>query len=232
VVRRLTAKGFTVIGWRDWFGDCIQQFRAHPYPTAGHPDEIDLQEAREFGKEMAELSKRISAGEKDLIPPIPEWNLHPQMINALEFYMSHGLRDHLPIKYDKEKCAYPKCTLCMDNCMMEYIDLSAEPRNFGDKGTECSMWMGCTFCELICPTGAIYCDQFENLESMGKMMASMRGLVAMTEYNLFEREIDKLEAEGKFRRLLPREEIGWNTPYIVSHPNRPRFKIPKDDDSE
>src|SRR4030043_2458870 len=38
VLPRMQQKGLTVIGWRDWYGDCILLFMPHPYPTAGHPD--------------------------------------------------------------------------------------------------------------------------------------------------------------------------------------------------
>ena len=31
------------------------------------------------------------------------------------------------LKFDKEKCLYPSCTLCMDNCPMQGMDLSLDP---------------------------------------------------------------------------------------------------------
>ena len=45
---------------------------AHPYNTHGHPDAIDLKQAEDFAKEMAGHSRRISLGEKDLLPVIPQ----------------------------------------------------------------------------------------------------------------------------------------------------------------
>ena len=83
VVRRLKGKGFTVIGMRDWYGDGRFQLAPSPYYTDGHPDEIDLKEAEDFGGEMVEISKRISAGETNLIPPVPEHVLTPQLVDRL-----------------------------------------------------------------------------------------------------------------------------------------------------
>ena len=66
VISRLKGKGFTVIGMRDWYGDGIFQLAPSPYFTDGHPDEIDLKEAEDFGREMAERALRISSGETRL----------------------------------------------------------------------------------------------------------------------------------------------------------------------
>lgn len=68
----LTKKAFSIIGWNDWYGDCLQYKHAvQPYITHGHPDEIDLREAEAFGREMAERAQKIYAGEKGLIPELP-----------------------------------------------------------------------------------------------------------------------------------------------------------------
>ncbi|MBI5585230.1 MAG: flavodoxin domain-containing protein, partial [Deltaproteobacteria bacterium] len=80
VVRRLQGRGFTVIGMRDWFGDARFQMAPSPYFTHGHPDEIDLQEAEDFGREMAQVSRRIAGGETGLIPPVPGQVLTPQLL--------------------------------------------------------------------------------------------------------------------------------------------------------
>ena len=68
----LNKKALTIIGWDDWYGGCSHVLhQPSPYFTDGHPDEIDLQEAEAFGREMAERAQRIYAGEKDLVPEIP-----------------------------------------------------------------------------------------------------------------------------------------------------------------
>jgi flavodoxin len=53
IYHKLKACGLVVIGQADWYGDCHLLHMPQPYPTAGHPDEIDLEEVEEFGREMA-----------------------------------------------------------------------------------------------------------------------------------------------------------------------------------
>ena len=66
--RNILKKGMTIIGWNDWYGpDRISAHHDSPHMGTGHPDEIDLMEAEAFGRQMAEYSKRIYAGERDLI---------------------------------------------------------------------------------------------------------------------------------------------------------------------
>lgn len=224
MVRRLNAKGFTVVGTKDWYGDCIIQTFPSPYFTGGHPDEIDLAEAEEFGRAMGETSRRISQGETDLIPPVPDHVLTPQLLALVEFYRS-GHNAHGRLTYDPEKCNFPKCRLCVDNCLMEYIDFSASPRRYGSEGDACDMWMGCTFCENICPTGAISGDWEGHAQRMKHVFAGL----GMGGENLLERVIGEAEAAGRFRRLVPKEEVRLDRPFFVVHDKHPRFRIPKDE---
>jgi flavodoxin/NAD-dependent dihydropyrimidine dehydrogenase PreA subunit len=223
VVRRLKGRGFTVIGLRDWFGDARFQMAPSPYFTHGHPDAVDLREAEEFGREMAQVSRRIAAGETGLIPPVPEQVLTPQLLALTEFYRS-GHNPHGYMTYDEKKCLYPKCRLCIDHCLMEYIDLSAQPRSYGSKGNGCDMWLGCTFCEMICPTGAISCDWEQFHKDFGEKIG------VILDGNPLARAAEDCISSGRLRLLVPREEVRWDRPYLKVHPKRPRFKIPRDED--
>ncbi len=220
VLRRLKVKGFTAIGMRDWYGTARFQLAPSPYYTDGHPDEIDLKAAEAFGAEMVELSRKISAGHPELIPPLPDQVLTPQLLVINEFYQS-GHNPHGRLQYNPDKCLYPKCRLCIDHCLMDYIDFSVTPRLFGSEKNGCDMWMGCTFCELICPTGAIS----GNWEEVLQRESSAQVL----DYNLLERAAEEAESAGRLRRLVPREEVRWDRPYFSVHAQRPRFKIPKDE---
>jgi len=222
VVRRLNTKGFAVIGMRDWYGDYYSQTAPRPYFTDGHPDEIDLKEAEDFGREMVSISKRIRAGEANLIPLEPKQVLTPQLLVLVEFYRS-GHNPHGLLKYHPEKCNYPKCRLCMDHCLMNYIDLSVSPRVFGSNKTECDMWMGCTFCEMICPTGAISCDWEAFVE---RFSASMP---ANPSDHPLQKAADAAIASGRLRLLVPKEKIRWDRLYYQVYNKHPRFKIPKDE---
>jgi flavodoxin len=71
MVRLLMKRGLTVIGTRDWYCSVNHPLIPKPYLTDGHPDEIDLQEAEDFGKKMVKISRQISAGDNTPIPQIP-----------------------------------------------------------------------------------------------------------------------------------------------------------------
>jgi flavodoxin/ferredoxin len=201
MVPRMQRRGMVVIGMRGWYGDCYLLTMPQPYATAGHPDEIDIKEAEVFGREMVERSWRISAGESALIPQVPPARPLPK-----------GRDDVTPksfpslVKFSKEKCLYPQCRLCMDNCPMEGIDLSVEPPVIGKP------CLGCEFCARLCPTGAIDAGDF--YIAMSGAHSSVLNLHPFP-------ALDKAEAEGRFRRLLPKEKIGLDTyGYTVSkkHP--------------
>lgn len=197
-------------------GDTFQH--PTPYYTDGHPDEIDLKEAEDFGREMVETSRRISAGETKLIPPVPENVLTPQLLVLLDFYQCGHNPHAAPFTYDREKCTYPKCTLCMDNCPMNYIDFSADPPIFGSEKTACDNRAGCTFCEMICPTGAIdgHWEEF---------LKSTESSTRILDYNLLEKAAYEAEAAGRLRILIPKEEVRWDKLSLDYYNKHPRFKI-------
>jgi len=72
ILPAMTRKGLTVIGFNDWYGSVFHPYLPKPYFTDGHPDEIDLKEAEDFGREMGDRSQRIFGGETQLIPKVPE----------------------------------------------------------------------------------------------------------------------------------------------------------------
>lgn len=200
IAHALAKKGATVIGVDDWYGAVYIPYLPKPYPTDKHPDKIDLVHAEYFGKEMVDISRRISAGEMDLIPPLPA-ELPPRSSKV----------PRCEKMLNMEKCKYPGCSLCMDNCPMGYIDLTKDPPALPKKCEPCF------FCELICPEGAIEANY-----------DLTRGIHPEGVKERFEADLDESESEGRFRRLMTREEVDWNTPYFKSHSQRPRYIIPKD----
>jgi flavodoxin/ferredoxin len=222
LVRRLDAKGFTVIGTWDCYGAVHFQLAPVPYWTDGHPDQVDLKGAEAFGREMAARSLRVAAGETDLVPPFPEHAYTPQLHVLLDFFQS-GHNPHGTIRFDREKCLYPKCTRCRDHCLMGYIDLDADPPRHGSKGDGCDMWMGCTFCELICPTGAISGPW----EEIAAAMARGETPAVILGYNPLAKAAEGAAASGRLRPLVPPGEVGSKGPYFKAFNNRPRFRVPK-----
>jgi flavodoxin/NAD-dependent dihydropyrimidine dehydrogenase PreA subunit len=212
VVPALKKKGLLVVGYNDWYGGCIWQALPIPYLTDLHPDAIDIKEAKEFGADMARLSQRIYKGETQLIPRLPtmkEWheryNGRPVKIsNELNVVSAAIIKGR---KINEEKCT--ECGLCVANCPADSIDFSTSPPSF--KGN----CLGCHFCEQICPTGAI--------EVNWDLVAKLHDKYIKI---LLGKRLDKAELSGRFRRLVPKEAIGWNTHWyeITGHP---RYKIEK-----
>ena len=160
IVRALQRKGLTVIGWNDWYGSVSQViYMPKPYFTDGHPDEIDLGEAEQFGREMVERAQRIKAGEIDLIPEIPKGRVDPLFrvvkmgpVPSSTDTGAGGEPSPAPQskrKINIEKCIYPQCTACVDNCPTNTIDFSVSPPVFKDTCLECSL------CQRICSLEAV-----------------------------------------------------------------------------
>ena len=207
VIAKLKDRGLVVIGARDWHGDVSLYHHCQPYPTAGHPDKIDLQEACEFGRDMVERSRRVSAGEPGLellAPPPPG----PMTETEAEGY---ALVKSLPkkLKFHQEKCTYPACRLCMDNCPVNGIDLTIDPPVIAKP---CA---ACEFCARICPTGAL--DVSDWLQAMAPSgPAMMRNVILPS--------LERAEGEGRFRRLLPLEQVGFTLNYEI-HTRHPQWVI-------
>lgn len=217
VLPNLKKAGFTVIGSAHWYGNVVMPGMPEPYYTAGHPDEQDLEEARAFGQEMVERSRRIHAGETDLIPPMPENNVDQnQAVAIVNMLLEYGNPQGKIIR-DPEKCIYPKCSRCMQYCTMDYIDLTCDPQKFGSEGHCCDDIHECAWCFMICPTGAIRLDP--SIEEHIRPLISARK-------PLFENILDEAERKGEFRRHIPIEEVGFDTPYCLAHPKHPYFKVP------
>jgi NAD-dependent dihydropyrimidine dehydrogenase PreA subunit len=210
VVPQLKRKGLTVIDWRDWYGGGWALDMPTPGPTDGHPDKIDLEEAEEWGRQLVWRSQRIYTGETSLIPQ------DPPPISLPDFGDDSKVRDlryKEILRYDKTKCVYPKCRLCMENCPMDGIDLTIEPP------TLAKPCMNCGFCLMICPTGAIYVDE--------KKMELLCQWIREDMQNWDPPRLAEAEARGHFRRLIPKDKIGWNTPVYKVYNKHPGFIIGK-----
>jgi flavodoxin/ferredoxin len=201
LLKLLKRKGLEVIGVRDWYGTVSLPMMPKPYFTEGHPDEIDLAEAQAFGKEMAALRLRIETEGLSVVPPLPMMPLPRRS----------RLKRPRP-KYDRNKCTYPACTLCMDHCPVHSIDLEASPIVFG---RDCHT---CHFCEMICPEGAISVD-YDSFVKKGHRRGK----------TIYVSSLAQAEAEGTFRPLVPIASIRWDMPYYKIFNKHPRYIIPDED---
>jgi len=212
VVPAMIQRGLIVIGWKDWFCSVIYPVCPKPYFTDEHPDAIDLKEAEDFGREMVERSRRIYQGETQLIPTLPKGKEYdaiyrpvgaPKELFAKFMKVNNGMR----FKVNTEKCKYPKCTYCIDNCPAGSIDFSIS-RNIFNCNTKC--WL----CEQTCPQGAIEVDWVPYQTVHDPLVTGW-----------LQKSLEAFEARGRFRRLVPLEDIGWDTP-VWRFKKPPRFKIP------
>jgi flavodoxin/ferredoxin len=126
-----------------------------PCPTAadGHPDQIDLEDAEAFGRQMVENSRQIYAGNTDLIPEEPK-TIDLSQVAEVD-WKKHIEQIHFKLMYDADKCLYPKCRLCMDFCPVDGIDLTVTPPRIAEPCLPCGM------CDQICPTGAATVDPIQ-----------------------------------------------------------------------
>ena len=162
MVAALRSKGLTIIGWKDWYGGVLIPYMPKPYYTDGHPDEVDQREAREFGRDIMELGRRILKGETQIIPELPLKEEYEKLYGT-SFLLQDIPEDIIKVRAEMgrikpmlniEKCKYPKCTICVDNCPTQSINPSESTPISHQTCQPCHLW----FCEQLCPTGAIEVD--------------------------------------------------------------------------
>jgi len=191
VVERLKKKKISVIGYHDTYADGTLPFYPYPTLTTGHPDNIDLDAANSFGREIAERSQRIAEGDDALVPELAEvpaeWAQTAKSLN-LDF-----MDQMMPkLRVDMEKCTH--CHICEENCPVEGIDIEADPPRIQEPCVYC--W----YCAKICPTLAIEADW--------DMLVSM----APENYANYRKALDEAAAKGEFRWLIDPESMNFDDP--------------------
>jgi flavodoxin/NAD-dependent dihydropyrimidine dehydrogenase PreA subunit len=206
----LRQKGLKMIGFKDWYGGVIMPHIPKPYMTDGHPDEIDLEEAKNFGAEIAKLSERIYRGEDHLLPPLTEESdqkLHGQRVKMPEDLAEARRLTKLGMKINEDKCT--RCNLCVDNCPVNAIDLTVSPPIF-----KTDLCVPCWYCEQICPTGAIEVDW--------ELFARVHDKYNVIELNA---TLEIAETQGRFRRLVPFQNIKLDA-HWYKQSKHPRLLVP------
>jgi flavodoxin/ferredoxin len=212
-VTGLREKGLTVTGWNDWYGGGFIPLMPKPYYTDGHPDEIDLKEAGEFGREIAQRSRKIAGGENHLIPELPDREEYEKLYGApIDLGAGEEMADMMKLKpvYNAEKCLYPKCTKCMDNCPTKSIDLSGSPQISYETCGPCLVW----FCEQLCPTGAMEV----NWDIADKVTNTMTSI-----FTRLAEPMEEYKELRRFRNLITQKE-GSGTP-LYKKEKRPKLIV-------
>jgi len=210
---KLERVGLKVIGGFNCDGHLYLPFYATPWFTDGHPDDIDLKQAADFGAEMARNSEALSKGET---VPTPEFKWLKGPFYGRISTMARQVQPELTL--NQEKCVYPKCRLCVEHCPVGAIDLSVAPVVYR-KGC-----IGCLMCEHICPTGAVnYAEGW--MESLSDFVTDLQRTNRYVEwYQKAETELID-NRSTLYRRLGGEVEIGNpDKVYYRVYPKRPRVK--------
>jgi ferredoxin/flavodoxin len=206
-VEAVRGKGAVVIGFKNWYCSVHLPYVPKPYFTDGHPDETDLKEAEDFGREMVDRSRRIRDGENELIQRLPEGALYDEIYGAK---MTVSLPPEVMearaqgFSVDLNKCT--RCGYCVELCPTKSIDLSTDQPVFGP----CDQ---CWMCEQTCPEGAISFNYPPLHKSHNRVVAEK-----------FVPALKRAELAGRFRPLVKGEDVGWETPLFITK-KPPRFKI-------
>jgi ferredoxin/flavodoxin len=211
MVRTLQKKKAKVIGWKDWYCACYPTDIFKPYYSDGHPDEIDLTEATEFGREMIERSRRISAGQISLIPEFPARAEYNKIYGVKKVKLPRAGRVEYEIIINMNKCS--RCGLCTEHCPTGSIDLTSDtPIN----RLTCK---ACWVCEQICPLGAVEVDYDAIIEDQRRKWGENWGGQVS-----FQKTRQHVARDPRFRPLVSPGDIGKDG-YWYQLSDHPRIKI-------
>jgi Fe-S-cluster-containing hydrogenase component 2 len=188
MAEELTKKGYQVIDTFDSYSESSIQFYPEIMHTASHPDEIEVEEAVNFGENICDASLRIKNGEVSLLPSFEliedTWWAKESKMLTLDV-----LRQINPkFRIDTDQCTL--CLTCQENCPADAINVEANPPEIQKEGC-----IYCLYCEKLCPEGAILAD-------WKRMRRSARGNLKK-----YIAELKKAENQGKFRPYVDYEGI-------------------------
>ena len=184
----LNKNGYLVIGDFDSYSASSIQFYPEIMHTIKHPDEIELEEALGFGKNICDVSLRIKNGETDLIPKfnVIEDTWWAKQSKTLTLDVLRRIFPRFEINTDT--CT--KCLTCQENCPTDAIDVEAKPPEIQKESC-----IFCGYCEKACLEGAIETDwKMMRVGSKGNL-------------KLYIQELKKAEEQGKFRPYVDYEKI-------------------------
>ncbi|MCP4750832.1 MAG: 4Fe-4S ferredoxin [Proteobacteria bacterium] len=186
VWRRLEEKGAALVGFHDSYANATAPFLPYPTLTEGHPDTVDIEKARSFGREVAERARKIAGGETIHIarPETVSKNVADQAKNLTRDVMKQIMPE---LRIDPEKCQL--CRTCEENCPAGGIVVDEEPPAIQNPCIFC--WR----CVMVCPELAI---DTEDWSILSEGYASYRKL------------LDKASTQGRFRWLVDPDAIDFN----------------------
>ncbi|MFX1276435.1 MAG: EFR1 family ferrodoxin [Promethearchaeota archaeon] len=184
----LINKGYLIIGTFDSYSDASIQFYPTPWHTTGHPDEIELNEAEDFGKNICNISLKVHDGDLSLVPEIQLITDTLWAQESSQLTLDILRRGSPRFTINQEKCT--QCLQCQNKCPSNAINIEIDPPEIQNEGC-----IFCWFCEKLCPEGAIEADW----EAM-----KIRNRKNLTMYVKF---LEEAEKEGKFRPYIDYKKI-------------------------
>ncbi len=188
----LEQQGIVVIGSHHTYADGTIPFYPYPTVTTGHPDDQELQEARDFGKEIAECAQAVAGGDTGRIAKPA--SLTDDFVPAEIEMLSREFMDQVfrVLSVNEDTCI--ECGECMDACPVDGIDVEAAPRRIQDPCVYC--W----YCAKVCPTGSIVTD-WTAFDQM-----------APDNYAKYIKALNAAEARGEFRWLMDPATLKFDDP--------------------
>lgn len=192
VTERLEKKEITVIGSHHTYADAFVPFYPYPTVTTGHPDERDLKEAEDFGREISQCSLAVAKGDTGCIKRpasvTEEWAIEQASQLTREFMDKAFPR----LSINSETCI--QCGDCVEACPVEGIDIEADPVRIQNPCIYC--WN----CVKICPTCSIETD-WSGFDS-----------IAPSQYRKYIKALNDAEARGEFRWLVDPDSMNYDDP--------------------
>lgn len=191
--QRLADKGYAVLGVHNAYADNNQvPIYPHPTYTTGHPDKQDHDEARAFGRRMADTGRRVRAGETGLVPePIapPEgwWTEEAVMLSREALAQAFP-----PLSINADTCI--QCQACEQACPVNGIDVLADPPRIQDP------CIYCYNCVKACPELAIEAPW----EAVAPMVPGF--------FQRYRQTLEEAEQRGEFRWLVDPDSIDLDDP--------------------
>lgn len=188
----LEKKGALVIGSHHTYADITVPFYPQHTLTSGHPDDQDLLEAFNFGKDIIKCSKAVSDGDTECITkPLPvseDWAIGEADMLSPEFLSKVMPR----LSINPETCV--QCGECQDGCPVNGIDIESDPMRIQEP------CVYCFHCASNCPTCSIEAD--------------WSGMVDMApaNYARYREALNHAEERGEFRWLVDPETVDCSYP--------------------
>lgn len=192
IINLLEGRNAVVIDCHHTYANITVPFYPKPSYTSGHPDAYDLEQAKAFGKNVAQRSPEIKNQSNVSISlryPVSSKEWIEEGHKLTEEALEKMLPKHI---FNAETCI--QCYECEENCPVQGIDIKVDPPRLQDPCIYC--WR----CVNICPTLSITADW--------SLLVSM----APTKYALYKKELDIVAARNEFRWLLDPELIDVNDP--------------------